>query len=760
MMDYDDNDEMQETDESKEKVRNIKERNEIELEALHRKFVKWYDDYVDEYQEPMQLMQLDRNYFDSKQWTDDEIAALSAEGTPPGVVNLIKPKLNSIFGVEIETRVDPVGLPRGPSEDDADGAKVATDTTRYVFDENEFDEIRTKTGKNLGIEGLSGILMHVSQRAEMQPMSSKTFGASRVEMGKIKPKYDIKISSVPPDRIFYDIHSRDDGYEDVAYSGILTWMDRETFFETYGTYEGFDTCMHRGVTEAAYHEDIPKRWVDTKKERAMVLEVYYKSKGMYYSAHYTKYGFIVEPKPLPHRDDRGRPYNPLILQATYRDGETGHPYGIVRDYIFPQTEVNKRRSKALRLLSVRQTLSDRRAIQDVDGMRHELSQPDGHVQLDDPEGRFEILPTNEMATGQLQLLAEAKADIQNVGPSPIEGAEIEASSGREFFARSKKAALPMKPFFDNIRKMQKKIAKRAWWMARQYMDYEDFIRIRDDEERTGFRFVGINRRMTRMERYNEVIEMGESVTAALNAAGIKKEGTAIIRQGLSQMGPEGSQALPILMQLKGEQLQQAMAQSPELQQIAQALFTLPKMHEVVTFNDVSQISADIVLATAPDTDTVAQEEFDKLVAMYQANPQAIPFDLIIEASQLRDKRKILDRLRKQQENPATEQAAQQAAQLQARFIEASAQESEADAAWKQARAQKEMAETQEIVGNAGAKQLKNNLDAQKTAVETRSMRLDNQAKQVRLTEEQANALQAAVRAGATVAEIQDALLGT
>jgi hypothetical protein len=51
------------------------------------------------------------------------------------------------------------------------------------------------------------------------------------------------------------------------------------------------------------------------------------------------------------------------------------------------------------------------------------------------------------------------------------------------------------------------------------------------------------------------------------------------------------------------------------------------------------------------------------------------------------------------------------------------------------------------------------MEAEKTAAETQGIQVENQAKQVRLTKEQADAVQSAARAGATVAEIQSALLG-
>lgn len=57
----------------------------------------------------------------------------------------------------------------------------------------------------------------------------------------------------------------------------------------------------------------------------------------------------------PYIDEDGQSICPLMLQAAYIDRDGVH-YGVVRDMLDTQDEINKRRSKLLHQLNTRQTM--------------------------------------------------------------------------------------------------------------------------------------------------------------------------------------------------------------------------------------------------------------------------------------------------------------------------------------------------------------------------------------------------------------------
>ena len=99
----------------------------------------------------------------------------------------------------------------------------------------------------------------------------------------------------------------------------------------------------------------------------------------WFIATFTKGGYLTDPMPSPYIGRDGKPACSLILRSAYVDRENQR-YGHVRDMISPQDEVNKRRSKALHPMSVRQTYGNQQAISDVDKAKRQLSRADGHVE--------------------------------------------------------------------------------------------------------------------------------------------------------------------------------------------------------------------------------------------------------------------------------------------------------------------------------------------------------------------------------------------
>ena len=79
------------------------------------KLVGYYENFVDHTEDARQLSERDRDYYDGKQWTDEEIETLQKRGQPAIVVNRIKPKVDFLLGVERQQRTMPKAFPRTPN---------------------------------------------------------------------------------------------------------------------------------------------------------------------------------------------------------------------------------------------------------------------------------------------------------------------------------------------------------------------------------------------------------------------------------------------------------------------------------------------------------------------------------------------------------------------------------------------------------------------------------------------------------------------
>lgn len=121
----------------------------------------------------------------------------------------------------------------------------------------------------------------------------------------------------------------------------------------------------------------------------------------------------------------------------------------------------------------------------------------------------------------------------------------------------------------------------------------------------------------------------------------------------------------------------------------------PRLGQVVDMeNAVAELDVDIILEDAPDSVTLQMEQFEMLAQMYQANPQAIPFDMIIEASQLRNKAQILERMKggSPEEQQQRQQQEQEQAELQKAGIVSEIEQNNAKAQRDAAAAAKASAE--------------------------------------------------------------------
>ena len=124
---------------------------ELDLADLNNKFLSAEEST----QQARELQERDRDYYDGKQLSAKEIEVLNKRGQPPIVINRIKPKVDTLEGLEKQQRTDPKAYPRNP--EDEESAEVATDALRYVADNVYLDAERALVWKDSLIEGIGMI---------------------------------------------------------------------------------------------------------------------------------------------------------------------------------------------------------------------------------------------------------------------------------------------------------------------------------------------------------------------------------------------------------------------------------------------------------------------------------------------------------------------------------------------------------------------------------------------------------------------------
>lgn len=552
------------------------------------KAIQWFQDADETTLDSRELAEKCRDYYDHKQWTESEAATLKKRKQPIITRNRIKPKVDFLKGTEEATRTDPKAYPRNPQDDES--AQAATDGIRFVCDQTKFPQIRSSVFENLTIEGVGGCEVYAKKN--------------------IKGEVDVSIRHFQWDRIFYDPHSRDKDFADALYKGGVLWMDYEEAKSQYpDAHEALATVIaNEGSSTSQTFDDTPRlRWADSQRKRVRIVMMEFKTDGVWYRCEFTKSGWLSEPTESPYKDENGLPEPSLIFQSAHVDRD-GNRYGWVKSWLDIQDEINKRASKHLHLVSVRQTFANMGAGGDAKKLKAELAKPDGHLEFTSGEyGKdFGVIPTMDMASAQFTLLQEAKNEIDAIGVhAALAGADPRQMSGKAIGKLQQGSTTEIKPLYTCLAQFNVNVYRAVWNRIKQFWTAEKWIRVTDDEN--NLKWVGLNQPVT--------------------------VGDLLAEENGGQLPPE----------VQGD----------------------PRLSMVVkTKNAVAEMDVDIVVEDVPDMVNVMQEQFDALTQLFPAIPDPMKpaaLEMLIQSSAIRNKDAFIEKLQgamtpQGQPNPIQQQA--------------------------------------------------------------------------------------------------------
>jgi len=582
----------------------------------HARLVQWFEDAERTSQDERQAAERDRDYYDGKQWTEAELAALRKRGQPDLTINYVRRKVDLLSGLERKGRTDPKAYPRTPAEEDR--ADAATQALRFLSDDWAFPAKRSEVYLNMLVEGFGG--------AELGLEDDGKGGAN------------LTLTPVPWDRLFRDPHARALDFSDARYLGMVVWMDKDQLRELYP--DADDVISESFAPQSGTFADRPGQisWNDNRRERSRVVQIYWLEGGVWWGATITRAGYLAEPVRSPFKDRRGRPACPLILQSAYVDRDNRR-YGAVRDLISLQDEINKRRSKALHLLTTRQVIAEKGAVDNVEKARQQVAKPDGYIEIN-PQMRFEIAQNADLTAGQFNLLQHATQEMQASGPNAsMAGNDPRDLSGRAIMAQQAGGAAQNEPLADALRSWTRRVYEVAWMAVREFWRGERWLRVTDDLGK--LQWVGLNRVVTLKDR-------------------------------LAEMSEDQRKWAMQEMQLRPDD---------------------PRLNTPVgKENDISDLEVDITIEEGNDVPALQAEQFQMLAQLAGSLPPGtIPPDVLIAASSLKDKGQLLERLKEAQQQQA------QAQQAAAPLMQAKEQ---ADIGVKQSQAQLNLARAADVQGGA------------------------------------------------------------
>jgi hypothetical protein len=436
-----------------------KDADYLEVYRLKRQ----YQDYAAAKADEAREMVNSRHYYHGDQWTQAEINTLKRRKQPVVTSNRIVRKIDAIGGLVERLRQDPKAYARTPRHEE--GAELATATLRFVLDNNDWKSKSSRIAHAGAVDGIAGIEYDLVPGDEGDP--------------------SLEMHIAYGDGFFYDPRSVDEGFTDARYLGVSKPIDPEQAKELVpdkaDLIDGiFSDAGHDMTTIAS--QDREKNWQNTDGRRPLQLVDHWYIKGgkwrwcLYIGNEVLMQGIS------PFIDEKGKtfPRYRMFSAAVDHDGDR---YGFVRNLKSPQDEINHRRSKGLHLLNSRRLIIDKGALDDIEIGRREWAKADGVLEKNPG---LEITPDDSRAMadfkGQLEMLQEAKNEIENFGPNPaLIGQGLEDSSGRAIKLLQEAGIAELGPYLSAHKNWKIRVYRDIWNIIQRYWTSERWIRVTDDQ---------------------------------------------------------------------------------------------------------------------------------------------------------------------------------------------------------------------------------------------------------------------------------------
>jgi hypothetical protein len=449
----------------------------------------------------------DFQFYEGDQWTALEKAILEERGQPIVTENLIKPKLERLLGQFQRQHSTVNTLGRNVSVDE-ETAAIASDLFRWVDQTNgtEFEESDTVKDGFIGGFG-------VMEACSYTDASGTTY---------------IRLREENPFYIFPDPHSRRyDWNEDAKFLCRSKWLDLDDAIALWPekakelrgvvmTLPGGTRGSVGGIFDPTVLQQTNWNYFDPYRGRLRPVEVYYKRKVVK-RILILPTGVTVELDYLGPRQAQSQAPDGSRLESVvgeemwlgiycggllihhdrYQDQDglfpfipyfadrkkSGEPFGPVRNLVSISQEINKRRSKALHLLSTNQAIVSQNAVEDWAEFASEKARPDGIMKIrGKPDDHLQLIKNQDMGQSQMAMHAESKQAFNMVsGDDPTNQGQASQMRSGVGKAREQMATdLVNMPLFSNIRRTRRIKLKKVWGLICQHFTEDLIFQITDD----------------------------------------------------------------------------------------------------------------------------------------------------------------------------------------------------------------------------------------------------------------------------------------
>jgi hypothetical protein len=492
-----------------------------------------------------QEMAIDEDFYDGAQLDDRDLKILQDRNQPPLVFNVVANTVNWILGTERRARIDSRVLPR--KQAGAQNAKAKTKLMKFTLDCSKGEYERSFAFEGCVKAGMGWLETGARQSGE-EPVFVKHeswrnmwfdhLGASidgsdwRYVIREKWIDMDIAIAMFPGregaiKQVSEAVNSKYPYLpDDIAIADPASEFDLESEIDSLFGGRTSGARERIKMVEMWYRqpanvkllrkrgEDTPYGALDGAIFRPDNADHQYLVRGNYFTltdaltmvvrnAMWTGTVFLQDIM-TPYNHNRFT-FTPLFC---YRRSRDGMPYGVIRNLRDPQCDLNKRRSKALVLLTANKVIMEKGAVDNKEEAYDEMNRPDGMVEVNVGK-RFEKVEERDLAAAHVELARDDERFIANIsGVTPeVRGDSKRDLSGVAVKALQNQGQVTQGVYFDNLYYAIQNEGEIRLSLIEQYFDQEKEYRITGDRHKD--EFIKINEQKPDGKIENDILRTKE-----------------------------------------------------------------------------------------------------------------------------------------------------------------------------------------------------------------------------------------------------------
>ena len=185
---------------------------------------------------------------------------------------------------------------------------------------------------------------------------------------------------------------------------------------------------------------------------------------------------------------------PFVRRLAFIDKTTKSPYGVIRQIVDPQSDLNQRKNQALFMMATRQVIADEDAVEDKDDTIKQVAKVNGYIEVK-RGARFEIRDNQSLAGPHVQFAEMDSAYLKQISgvTSENRGMGNSALSGIAIQSLQEQGTVITTPIIDNHQLAHQLEGELILSLCEQYINRKMQFRVTSDIKNPGEKdFVVLN----------------------------------------------------------------------------------------------------------------------------------------------------------------------------------------------------------------------------------------------------------------------------